>query len=83
MQMRYFKINIVFLGLIFLLAGCSTIKKLDQSDEYKNAPAHDKKVILPKNMSAGVIENHYPMPKAEGNSSVGVPISPPESNVKE
>lgn len=79
--MRYFKINIVFLGLIFLLVGCSTIKKLDQSDEYKNAPAHDKKVVLPKNMNVGVIENHYPMPKAECNSPVGVSLSPPESSL--
>ena len=81
--MKYFKINIVFFSLIFLLVGCSSIKKLDQSDEYKNAPAHDKKMVLPKNMKAGVIENHYPMPKAESNSSVGVPLVPPESSVKE
>jgi uncharacterized lipoprotein len=81
--MRYLKINVVFFGLIFLLIGCSSIRKLDKSDEYKNAPLHDKKIVLPKNMNTGVIENHYPMPKAEGDSSVGVPISPPECSVTE
>lgn len=81
--MKYLKINVVFFGLIFLLVGCSSIRKLDKSDEYKNAPLHDKKIVLPKNMNAGVIENHYPMPKVEGNSSVGVSIVPPESSIKE
>ena len=81
--MRYLKINVVFFGLIFLLFGCSSIRKLDKSDEYKNAPLHDKKIVLPKNVKAGVIENHYPVPKAEGNSSVGVPLLPPESSIKE
>jgi uncharacterized lipoprotein len=74
-KMRYLKFNIVF--IIFLLVGCSAIEKLDKSDEYKSTPAHDKRLVLLKGMSANVIENHYPLPKASSKGSAAVSIEPP------
>ena len=79
--MKYLKFNIVFFGLAFLLVGCSTIQNLDKNDEYKNATAHDKRLVLPKDMKANVIEKHYAVPKAESNGSTGVSIEPPRDNM--
>ena len=50
--------------LVFLLSGCSAIQKLDKSDEYKSAPAHDQKLILPRGANTKIIESHYLVPKA-------------------
>ena len=82
--MKYLKFSIFFLSLIFLLTACSAIKKLDKSDEYKNtSSAHDKPLVLPKDIDNGVIETHYSVPKAEGKIPAGSLILPPGSNLTE
>ncbi|CAL7963952.1 conserved hypothetical protein [Gammaproteobacteria bacterium] len=78
--MRYLKFNIVFV-LVFLLVGCNAIQKLDKSDEYKDAPTHDKRLVLPKDMNANVIENHYLVPKANSKGSTDVSIEPPKDDM--
>ena len=79
--MKYLKFNIIFFSLTFLLVGCSALSKLDNTDEYKNAPAHDKRLILPKDMNTNVIENHYLLPKADSNHPIGVSIEPPRDGM--
>lgn len=79
--MKFLNFNIFFFSLAFLLVGCSTIQNLDKYDEYKKAPAHDKRLVLPKDMNAKVIEKHYAVPKAESNGSTGVSIEPPRDNM--
>lgn len=75
--------NIVFLGVIFLLVGCSAINKLDDSGEYKKASACGKPLVLPKDIDTKAIENHYPVPKAESDNPVGASILPPKSDLIE
>lgn len=77
--MRYLKYSIIFITS-FLLIGCSTIRKLDKSEEYKNAPSYGKPIVLPADMKADIIENHYPVPKAQDNSA-SVSVLPPGSNL--
>lgn len=74
---------ILILIIVISLIGCSTLKKLDNSDEYKNAPSHDKAIVLPKNINVAAIENHYPVPKAENSSLAGASTLPPESSLVE
>ncbi|EKE01682.1 MAG: hypothetical protein ACD_21C00072G0005 [uncultured bacterium] len=77
--MRYLKFSVIF-GVIFLLVGCGAMRKLDKSDQYKNAPTYGKSLTLPSDMNKSVIEDHYPVPKAGDNSS-NVSILPPGSNL--
>jgi uncharacterized lipoprotein len=77
--MRYLKF-IVILSSVFLLVGCSAVKKFDKSKEYKNAPADSKALVLPSGVSVETIEDHYPVPKAHHNNLDNVSILPPSSS---
>jgi uncharacterized lipoprotein len=79
-KVRYLKFS--FFVLIFLLVGCNTIRKLDKSDEYKQASAQGKSIILPSDTDVGAIEDHYPVPKVQNNVPVDVSILPPKSDVE-
>lgn len=81
--MKYLKFNIILFAIV-LLSGCSTVRKLDKSDEYKNAPSHEKRIILPSDMNRAAIENYYPIPKTYSNDKrTDVALLPPRINLSE
>jgi uncharacterized lipoprotein len=47
-----------------VLAGCSTISTIDQSDSYKKTKPHRKPLLLPSHIDRTIIKNKYEVPKA-------------------
>lgn len=80
--MKYLKFNIVFI-LIFLLSGCSAMHNINKYDEYKNAPAHDKHIVLPKDINIATTENHYVLPKTTNSTHSNASVLPPGAKIKE
>ena len=77
--MRYF----IIVVLSLLLIGCDAIKKLDQYDEYKKTPEHNKKIALPKDMKKKATANHYVIPKAAHSGHANISVLPPGANISE
>ncbi len=64
--MKLIKLKVAFIGVaVLLLVGCTAIKKLDKSGEYKKSSPCDKPLVLPGDLNKGAIKNRYPVPKVE------------------
>ena len=58
------------------------LKVVGQYDDYKEAEPHDKSLVIPDDLNRGSIEDHYSVPKIDGEKSIHSSDLPPGCGIK-
>lgn len=76
-----YMVKILSVILLVCLVGCSSVKNLDTSNEYKNAAIHDNILAMPKGINTSSMKNEYPVPGVDGEY-YNVSTVPPGSKIQ-
>jgi uncharacterized lipoprotein len=82
--MRITKISILLLAVG--ISGCTTANRYgffkDETQSYQKAPAIERTVVIPQNLSPHAIQDYYEVPQPGPEASNGQPpLAPPGSNI--